>query len=66
MVIALRGHPLEANFQRILAWCVASSAFAIAGGLAHGNARGPAVARFGPPSRPATACPGWRSAVRLS
>jgi low temperature requirement protein LtrA len=39
MVIALRGHPLEANFQRILAWCVASSAFAIAGGLAHGNAR---------------------------
>jgi low temperature requirement protein LtrA len=39
MVIALRGHPLEANFQRILVWCVASSAFAIAGGLAHGNAR---------------------------
>ena len=39
MVIALRGHPLEANFQRILAWCVASSAFAVAGGLAHGNAR---------------------------
>jgi low temperature requirement protein LtrA len=22
MMIALRGHPLEANFQRILAWCV--------------------------------------------
>jgi low temperature requirement protein LtrA len=39
MVVALRGHPLEANFQRILAWCVASSGFAIAGGLAHGNAR---------------------------
>jgi len=39
MVIALRGHPLEANFQRILVWCVASSAFAVAGGLAHGNAR---------------------------
>jgi hypothetical protein len=39
MVIALRGHPLEANFQRILAWCVASSAFALAGGLAHGHAR---------------------------
>ena len=39
MVIALRGHPLEANFQRILAWCALSSAFAIAGGLAHGNAR---------------------------
>ena len=39
MVIALRGHPLEANFRRILAWCVVSSAFAIAGGLAHGHAR---------------------------
>ena len=39
MVIALRGHPLEANFQRILAWCMVSSAFAVAGGLAHGNAR---------------------------
>src|SRR6266480_2053413 len=39
MVIALRGHPLEANFQRILAWCVVSSAFALAGGLVHGNAR---------------------------
>src|SRR6201996_1700334 len=39
MVIALRGHPLEANFQRILAWCVASSALAVAGGLAHGDAR---------------------------
>ena len=39
MVIALRGHPLEANFQRILAWCVVSSAFALAGGLAHGHAR---------------------------
>ena len=39
MVIALRGHRLETNFQRILAWCVVSSAFAIAGGLAHGDAR---------------------------
>ena len=39
MVIALRGHPLEANFQRILVWCVASSALAVGGGLAHGNAR---------------------------
>jgi low temperature requirement protein LtrA len=39
MVIALRGNALEANFQRILAWCVVSSAFAVAGGLAHGNAR---------------------------
>jgi low temperature requirement protein LtrA len=39
MLVALRGHPLEANFQRILAWCVLSSAFAVAGGLAHGQAR---------------------------
>jgi low temperature requirement protein LtrA len=39
MIIALRGHPLEANFQRILAWCVVSSAFAVAGGFAHDNAR---------------------------
>jgi low temperature requirement protein LtrA len=39
MVIALRRHPLEANFQRILSWCVASSALAVAGGLAHGHAR---------------------------
>ncbi|HEX5297059.1 MAG TPA: low temperature requirement protein A [Streptosporangiaceae bacterium] len=34
MVIALRGHPLEANFQRILDWCVVGSAFAVAGGPA--------------------------------
>jgi hypothetical protein len=39
MVIALRGHPLQVNFQRILAWCVASSALAVAGGVAHGHAR---------------------------
>ena len=39
IMIALRGHPLEVNFQRILAWCMVSGAFAIAGGLAHGNAR---------------------------
>jgi low temperature requirement protein LtrA len=39
MVVALRGHPLQANFERILAWCVLSSAFAVAGGLAHGQAR---------------------------
>jgi low temperature requirement protein LtrA len=39
MVVALRGHPLQANFERILAWCVVSSAFAVAGGLAHGQAR---------------------------
>ena len=39
MMIALRGHPLEVNFQRILSWCVASGALAVAGGLAHGHAR---------------------------
>ncbi len=39
MVIALRGHPLQANFERILAWCVASGVLAVAGGLAHGFAR---------------------------
>ena len=39
MVIALRGHPLQANFQRILAWCVVSGALAVAGGFAHGYAR---------------------------
>jgi low temperature requirement protein LtrA len=39
MVVALRGHPLRKNFERILAWCVVSSAFALAGGLAHGQAR---------------------------
>jgi low temperature requirement protein LtrA len=39
MMIALRGHPLEANFQRILAWCLVSSALAVAGGLAHGDTR---------------------------
>jgi low temperature requirement protein LtrA len=39
MVIALRGHPLQRNFLRIGAWCALSSAFAVAGGLAHGNAR---------------------------
>ena len=39
MVIALRGHPLQANFQRILAWCVVSGALALAGGFAHGYAR---------------------------
>ncbi len=39
MVIALRGHPLQANFQRILAWCAVSSALAVGGGFAHGHAR---------------------------
>ncbi len=39
MVIALRGHRLQANFERILAWCVVSGALAVAGGFAHGYAR---------------------------
>jgi low temperature requirement protein LtrA len=39
MVVALRGHPLQANFERILAWCVVSGALAVAGGFAHGSAR---------------------------
>jgi len=39
MVIALRGHALQANFERILAWCVISGALAVAGGFAHGSAR---------------------------
>ena len=39
MVIALRGDPLQANFERILAWCVVSGALAVGGGFAHGHAR---------------------------
>jgi low temperature requirement protein LtrA len=39
MVIALRGHPLQANFERILAWCVVSGALAVGGGFAHGPDR---------------------------
>ena len=39
MVIALRGHPLRANFARILVWCVVSGALAVCGGFAHGSAR---------------------------
>jgi low temperature requirement protein LtrA len=39
MVIALRGHRLQDNFERILAWCLASGALAVAGGVAHGLAR---------------------------
>jgi low temperature requirement protein LtrA len=38
-VVALRGRPLQRNFQRSLAWCVVSGALAIAGGLASGPAR---------------------------
>jgi low temperature requirement protein LtrA len=35
-VWALRGQPLAANFQRILAWCCVSGGFAVAGALASG------------------------------
>lgn len=38
-VVALRGQPLQRNFQRILAWCVVSGALAVIGGLASGPAR---------------------------
>jgi len=39
VVLALRGDPLQRNYQRILAWCAVSSALAVGGGLAHGTAR---------------------------
>ena len=39
MVVVLRGEPLRANFERILAWCVVSGAFALTGGLVHGHPR---------------------------
>ena len=39
MVIALRGHRLHANFERVLVWCLASGALAVGGGFAHGSAR---------------------------
>jgi len=32
-VIALRGRPLQRNYQRILAWCLVSGALALVGGL---------------------------------
>jgi low temperature requirement protein LtrA len=38
-VAGLRGAALQRNFQRILAWCVASGALAVAGGLVAGHAR---------------------------
>lgn len=38
-VVALRGQPLQRNFQRILSWCVVSGALAVAGGLTGGHAR---------------------------
>jgi low temperature requirement protein LtrA len=39
MVIVLRGNRLRTNFERILAWCTVSGAFALAGGFAHGRVR---------------------------
>jgi low temperature requirement protein LtrA len=39
MVVALRGQPLQANFERILAWCALSGALAVGGGFAHGYLR---------------------------
>ena len=39
MVLALRGHPLQANFGRILVWCLVSSALAVVGGVVHGLTR---------------------------
>ncbi len=39
MVIALRGDPLQRNFQRILAWTLISGGLAIAGGISHGDLR---------------------------
>jgi low temperature requirement protein LtrA len=38
-VLALRGRPLQRNFQRILSWCLVSGALAVLGGIAGGNAR---------------------------
>jgi low temperature requirement protein LtrA len=38
-VIALRGRPLQRNFQRILAWCLVSGLLAVLGGLAAPDAR---------------------------
>ena len=38
-VLALRGRPLQRNFQRILSWCLISGALAVLGGIAGGNAR---------------------------
>jgi low temperature requirement protein LtrA len=38
-VLALRGQPLQRNFERILSWCLVSGALAVAGGLTGGNTR---------------------------
>ena len=39
-LMALWDGPLRQNFQRILAWCMASGALAVAGGIVTGPARG--------------------------
>ncbi len=39
VVIALRGQRLQRNFQRILAWCVASGCLMLAGAAVHGRVR---------------------------
>jgi low temperature requirement protein LtrA len=38
-VLALRGHDLQRNFERILCWCLVSGALAVAGGVAAGGVR---------------------------
>ncbi len=38
-VIALRGRPLQRNFQRILSWCLVSGTLAVLGGIAGPDAR---------------------------
>jgi low temperature requirement protein LtrA len=38
-VVVIGDPVLRKNFQRILAWCVVSGSLALAGGLAHGDAR---------------------------
>jgi low temperature requirement protein LtrA len=38
-VVALRGRPLQRNYQRILSWCLISGTLAVLGGIAGGNAR---------------------------
>jgi len=65
MVAAPRGSPsLRRNYERILAWCVVSGAFAVAGGLVTGaTLSGPGSRerrprrRSSPRSRPRTARP---------
>ena len=39
VVMAVRGHPLQANYERILTWCLVSGVLAVGGGLAHGYLR---------------------------